>query len=131
MGEDAAISFAISSLATYTLKNTVKRDRPFVTHKDVVKLSNGGGMSFPSGHTSAAFCIATSIALDNKQWYIRTGVFTYACLVGYSRIHLGVHYPSDVVAGAVVGMVSAYAGKRINTWLHRERLHTPAHVAIL
>lgn len=121
MGENAAISFAISSVATYALKNTFKRERPFVTHKDIVKLSNGGGMSFPSGHTSSAFCIATAIALDNKQWYIRTGVFTYACLVGYSRVHLGVHYPSDVLAGAVVGMASAYAGKKINTWLNKDR----------
>ena len=121
MGEDAAISFAISSVATYALKNTFRRERPFVTHKDIVKLSNGGGMSFPSGHTSAAFAIATSIALDNKQWYIRTAVFTYAGLVGYSRIHLGVHYPSDVLAGAVVGIASAYAGKRINTWLNKDK----------
>ena len=125
MGENAAISFAISSVATYALKNTFKRERPFVTHKDIVKLSNGGGMSFPSGHTSAAFSIATSIAMDNKQWYIRTGVFTYACLVGYSRIHLGVHYPSDVLAGAVVGIASAYAGKKINNWLNRDKKSKP------
>ncbi|MEO5682031.1 MAG: phosphatase PAP2 family protein [Chitinophagaceae bacterium] len=125
MGEDAAITFAISSISTYALKKTVQRERPFVTHKDIVKLSNGGGMSFPSGHTSAAFAIATSIALDNKKWYVRTAVFTYAGLVGYSRIHLGVHYPSDVLAGAVVGMASAYAGKKINNWFHKDKKKEP------
>ena len=131
MGENAAITFAISSISTYALKKAVKRERPFVTHKDIVKLSNGGGMSFPSGHTSAAFAIATSIALDNKQWYVRTAVFTYATLVGYSRIHLGVHYPSDVIAGAVVGITSAYAGRRINTWLNRNKKSKQERVVIL
>lgn len=128
MGECAAISFAISSISTYALKNIVKRERPFVAHSDIVKLSNGGGMSFPSGHTSAAFSMATSIALDNKQWYIRTGVFTYACLVGYSRVHLGVHYPSDVLAGAVVGAASAYAGHKITHWLNRDKKKEPLAV---
>jgi membrane-associated phospholipid phosphatase len=120
-GENAAIAFAISSVSTYVLKNTIRRDRPFITHKDIVKLSNGGGMSFPSGHTSAAFCIATSIALENRQWYIRAPVLVWAGLVGYSRVHLGVHYPSDVLAGALVGAGSAYAGRRINNWIHRDR----------
>jgi membrane-associated phospholipid phosphatase len=120
-GENAAIAFGISSLSTYILKNTIRRERPFITHTDIVKLSNGGGMSFPSGHTSAAFCLATSIALQNKQWYIRTPVLVWAGLVGYSRMHLGVHYPSDVLAGAIVGAGSAYAGRRINNWLHGDR----------
>jgi membrane-associated phospholipid phosphatase len=120
-GEDAAISYAISSVATIALKNSIHRERPFIRHKDLVKLSNGGGMSFPSGHASCAFSIATSIALDNKQWYIRVPVITWASIVGYSRIDLGVHYPSDVLAGAVVGAASAYAGKKINTWLNKNK----------
>jgi membrane-associated phospholipid phosphatase len=120
-GENAAIAFAISSVSTYVLKNTIRRERPFVTHKDIVKLSNGGGMSFPSGHTSAAFSIATSIALENRQWYIRAPVLLWAGLVGYSRVHLGVHYPSDVLAGALVGAGSAYAGRQINNWIHKDR----------
>jgi membrane-associated phospholipid phosphatase len=124
-GEDAAISYAISSIATFALKNTIRRERPFVRHKDIIKLSNGGGMSFPSGHTSAAFSIATSIALDNRQWYIRTPVFVWASLAGYSRVHLGVHYPSDVLAGAVVGAGSPYAGKRLNAWLNKGKISHP------
>ena len=123
-GEDAAISYAISSIATIVLKNTIRRERPFIRHTDIVKLSNGGGMSFPSGHASSAFAIAASIALDNKQWYIRVPVFVWAGLVGYSRIDLGVHYPSDVLAGAVVGLTSAYAGKKLNAWINRGR---PVH----
>jgi len=118
-GEDAAISYAVSSVATIALKDAVHRERPFMRHKDIVKLSNGGGQSFPSGHTSCAFSVATSIALDNKQWYIRAPLFVWASVVGYSRVDLGVHYPSDVLAGAVVGITSAYAGKKINAWLNK------------
>jgi membrane-associated phospholipid phosphatase len=120
-GENAAISFAISSIATYALKNTIRRERPFITHTDIVKLSNGGGYSFPSGHTSAAFAIATSIAMDNRKWYVCAPVFLWAGLVGYSRMDLGVHYPSDVLAGAVVGAGAAYAGRKINNWLHSDK----------
>lgn len=118
-GETASIAYAVSSMATLMLKSTVRRPRPFMTHRDIVKLSNGGGLSFPSGHTSSAFSIATTAFMENKQWYIRVPVSVWAVAVGYSRIHLGVHYPSDVVAGALVGMGAAFAGKKINQWLTR------------
>jgi len=122
-GENAVVSFAISSIATYALKTAIHRNRPFVDHPDIVKLSDGGGYSFPSGHTSAAFCLATSIAMDNKQWYIRVPVFTWAALVGYSRMHLGVHYPTDVLGGALVGAGSAIAGRKITAWLNKDKKH--------
>jgi membrane-associated phospholipid phosphatase len=120
-GEHAAISFGVSTIVTYALKHAYDRQRPFTTHPDLVKLTSGGGSSFPSGHTSAAFSMATSIALDNKKWYIIVPAYTWAGLVGYSRIHLGVHYPSDVIAGAAVGFASAYVGRKINNWLHKEK----------
>lgn len=120
-GENAALSFAVSTIVTYALKHAYNRQRPFTAHPELFKLSSGGGSSFPSGHASAAFAIATSIALDNKKWYIVVPAYTWAGLVGYSRIHLGVHYPSDVIAGAAVGFASAYVGRKINNWLHKEK----------
>jgi membrane-associated phospholipid phosphatase len=120
-GENAALSFGVSTIITFALKHAYKRQRPFTTHPDLIKLTSGGGSSFPSGHTSAAFSIATSIALDNKKWYIVVPAYTWAGLIGYSRIHLGVHYPSDVIAGAAVGFASALVGRKINNWLHKEK----------
>ncbi len=120
-GEHAAIAFGVSTVVTYALKHTYNRPRPFTAHPDLIKLTSGGGSSFPSGHTSAAFSMATSIALDSKKWYIIVPAYVWAGLVGYSRIDLGVHYPSDVIAGAVVGFASAYAGRKINKWLHKEK----------
>jgi membrane-associated phospholipid phosphatase len=128
-GKEAAFSFGISSLLTWALKNTIHRERPFAEHPEIVKLSSGGGYSLPSGHTSTAFALATSIALNNKKWYIIVPAYTWAGLVGYSRIHLGVHYPSDVIAGAAVGFVSAYAARKVNTWLHKEK-HPAKSIAV-
>ncbi len=120
-GEQVGIAFVVSSASTWVLKETFRRERPFIRHTDIIKLSSGGGPSFPSGHASSAFAIATSLYLENKKWYIAVPAFTWASLVGYSRIDLGVHYPSDVLVGAAVGVGSAFAARNINRWLHRPK----------
>jgi membrane-associated phospholipid phosphatase len=120
-GEQVAIAFGVSTISTWALKLTVKRDRPFVTHPDIIKLSDGGGSSFPSGHASSAFALATSLFLENKKWYVGVPAFTWASLVAYSRVDLGVHYPSDVLAGAALGVGSAFAARKINRWIHKEK----------
>jgi len=61
--------------------------------------------SFPSGHTAAAFAFATG-AGRVLPW-TAPPLYALACLVGYSRVHTGVHYPLDVAAGAVCGIVLA------------------------
>ena len=64
--------------------------------------------AFPSGHTSSAFATATSLALATKKWYVAVPVFAWSAGVGYSRIYVGQHYPSDVIMGALVGTGSAF-----------------------
>ncbi len=103
-------TLALAGGVTLILKYSVNRERPFVTWPDIRKKSKAGSPSFPSGHTSSAFAAATSVSLAYPRWYIIAPSFAWAGTVGYSRMHLGVHYPSDVVAGAIIGSGCA--------WLH-------------
>ena len=102
------------------VKYAINRPRPFTTYKDIVRLSEAGGPSFPSGHTSAAFSLATGFWLDYPHWYVGVPVFTWASLVGFSRMDLGVHYPSDVLGGIVVGVGSAWVNKKLTDWMQRK-----------
>jgi membrane-associated phospholipid phosphatase len=109
-------SAAIASGITIILKYSVNRDRPYVTYPDITKKSYAGSPSFPSGHTSSAFSTATSLSLAYPKWYIIVPSFTWAGTVGYSRMHLGVHYPSDVLAGAIIGAGSAWLSYTITNY---------------
>jgi membrane-associated phospholipid phosphatase len=111
-------SAAITSGITIILKYSVNRDRPFVTYPDITQKSDAGSPSFPSGHTSSAFSTATSLSLAYPKWYIIVPSFAWAGTVGYSRMYLGVHYPSDVLAGAIIGAGSAWLSYKINKKLN-------------
>jgi membrane-associated phospholipid phosphatase len=88
------------------------------------------GRSFPSGHTSLAFAAAASLSLQCKKWYITVPAYMWAASVGYSRIYLGVHYPSDVIAGAAVGIGSAYLTHWANQKLFPAKKEHRVHVEI-
>jgi membrane-associated phospholipid phosphatase len=103
------------------LKYSVNRDRPFETYTDITQKISVGGPSFPSGHTSSAFETATSLSLAYPKWYIIIPSYAWAGTVAYSRMHLGVHYPSDVLAGAVIGSGSAFLTYKINQKLNAKK----------
>lgn len=111
-------SAALTSGITLILKYSVNRDRPFMTYPDITKKTAAGSPSFPSGHTSSAFSTATSLSLAYPKWYIIVPSYSWAGTVGYSRMHLGVHYPSDVLAGAVIGAGSAWIAHVVNRRLN-------------
>ena len=102
-------SIIITSLLTSGIKIAVKRERPFVAYPELIyKKSSASGYSFPSGHTSVAFATATSLSLAFPKWYVIVPAYTYAAAIGYSRMYLGVHYPTDVLAGILVGMGTSF-----------------------
>ena len=100
---------------TFGLKYAVNRPRPFVTYSDIIqKDPHVGPYSFPSGHTSSAFALATSVSLCYPKWYVIAPAFAWAFTVGYSRMRLGVHFPPDVLVGAFIGAGCSFASFYIN-----------------
>ncbi len=103
------IAVAISAILANILKYVFDVSRPFEVYPFIVKLSNAGSPSFPSGHTADAFAFAVAVALVFPKWYFIIPGLVWASLIGYSRMSLGVHFPSDVLAGAVLGAVTAFS----------------------
>ncbi len=108
-----ALYIATSTAATYlfnlAIKQLVKRPRPFITDVHLVPVYRPGEYSFPSGHTSSVFSAVTALSRAYPKWYVIAPSFLWAGAVGYSRMYLGVHYPTDVTAGALLGSGTSFA----------------------
>jgi len=112
VGRRAAAHMAavgLAGLLVYTpLKHRTLRERPFVSHDNISSgLAPLDRFSFPSGHTlhAVAFSAIAVSYFPALAWILTP----FAALTGVSRIVLGLHYPSDVIAGAVIGLLLAYA----------------------
>jgi membrane-associated phospholipid phosphatase len=110
-------SLLAAGIISTGLKYTVNRERPFATYSFITKKIEAGSPSFPSGHTSGAFSVATSLSLAFPRWYVIAPSFLWAAGVGYARMELGVHYPTDVLAGAVIGAGFSWLMWKANKWL--------------
>ena len=117
----ALSSLALSTAITLELKYIFRRQRPYEKWPDYIDNRGGekGGPSFPSLHTSAAFSTATALSLSYPKWYVIAPSFLWATSVGYARMNEGVHYPSDVLGGALIGAGSAYLTYKLNQWLNK------------
>ena len=115
------VNLGTNALFTYSLKNSFKRPRPGITYPaQITMYEDVSSLSFPSGHTSEAFSTATALSLKYPEWYIIAPAYLWAGSVGYSRMNLGVHYPSDVLAGALLGTGTAFLTFKVNEWLNRQ-----------
>lgn len=114
-GENSAVLLALSELTSgavsQVMKWIFKRPRPFRTLNNVYLSDTNnvkGTYSFPSGHSTNSFTIATSLTLRyTDEPVLIAGCYTYAVLVALGRVYWGVHYPSDILAGALIGAGSA------------------------
>lgn len=109
LGTATGLSVLTAFGITEALKFSIRRPRPYIAYPDDLVYATHPvyGYSFPSGHTSLSFALATSLSLECPKWYIVAPAMLWAAGVGFSRLYLGVHNPTDVLAGAAVGAGSA------------------------
>lgn len=100
-----AAGYVIGNLC---IKELVMRPRPFVTHSDLTALLDPGDpWSFPSGHALSSFAAATALWCFHKK--AGALALVLAALIAFSRLYASVHYPTDVLAGMLIGIALAHA----------------------
>ena len=108
IGATAGASLAINALLVNVfLKNIVARTRPYEVIDGLTRLvGEQSDFSFPSGHTSSAFSVAVVMFMLMPKKY-GVPALIVATLIAYSRLYVGVHYPSDVIGGLIIGILAA------------------------
>jgi len=100
------LSLLFSAALTHLIKWLVQRPRPYRVFTEIDAYAHGGGYSFPSGHTAEAFTLAFVIWILYKNPVLRALALLWAITVAYSRMALGVHYPTDILGGIVTALIS-------------------------
>lgn len=116
IGKKFAYIIFTSTNLNGVVKGLVARTRPFIYDPtlDSARIETATGYSFPSGHTQNSFTVYFSIAHQFKKKYIWFICVVISILIALSRIILGVHYPTDVIAGAFFGLLSAFGASYIH-----------------
>ena len=97
-----------------TLKHLVGRERPWLNLAGLIPLvEEHDPNSFPSGHTCAAFAAAVAWVMGTEKTWLRVLCIGAAACMGFSRLYVGVHYPLDVLVGAMVGTLCAVLARKI------------------
>lgn len=114
-------ALGVNYVLVFSLKSAVNRTRPYITYPYLQPYDHNKDASFPSGHTSFAFSTATSLYLAFPRWYVAVPAYAWASLAGYSRLHLGMHYPTDVLCGAIAGAGSCLITHHATRWLQHHK----------
>ena len=111
----ALAALLFSDAIAFVLKHMVHETRPFMSLDNVRLLVREDDLnSFPSGHTTSTVAVVTALILNmkelSKKHYLILDIVLviFAVLIGFSRMYVGVHYPGDVLAGAVIGLIGAF-----------------------
>lgn len=123
------IALFLSNVAVYFLKYIVAEPRPFLVLSHVHQLIPENEIySFPSGHTASSFAAATIIGLKYKlkirniKFRLIYPLLAFAAIIGFSRVYIGVHYPLDVISGAIIGAAVALAVIRFEDKIFMSRI---------
>jgi membrane-associated phospholipid phosphatase len=117
-----ACGFGATAITTTLFKYALQRDRPYVTYPGLNVYQTQSDPSMPSGHAAIAFSTAASLSMCYKKWYVSVPCYAWATGVAYSQMHLGMHYPTDVLVGALVGYGSSWVTQKTTRYLrHRTK----------
>lgn len=105
-------------LNNFILKPLVDRIRPYEYYEGLVLIGKSAlDASFPSGHTGASVAAAVGMSFYlKKRWSIP--LILLALMIGFSRIYIAIHYPTDVIAGLLDGILLAFLALALERWLH-------------
>ena len=122
IGLFSIISLIICALAVNViLKPLIHRPRPFSKLADIILLIKAPkDYSFPSGHTATSFVMVYIFFRHIKKYFIP--VFITGILIAFSRMYLSVHFPSDIIAGIIIGIFSEYAGEKVADGFYRKNI---------
>jgi undecaprenyl-diphosphatase len=126
------LAVTLSDQLSVLIKNLTMRPRPCYEPalEGLVHIVNGkcgGRFSFVSSHAANSFSVALlSLSFIRKRWY-SISIIIWACVVGYSRIYLGVHYPGDVLCGSLVGILIGWSVYRLYTMTENKLLRNRAY----
>ncbi len=110
----------------FSMKFTIGRIRPSRLDSTFTSVVNVQNKAFPSGHTAEAFAMATAMSIAVPKWYVVVPAYAWASMIAYARVYLGVHYPTDVIGGAVVGSGTTFLMYKLNKWLQvNDKGHHP------
>lgn len=106
---------------TYAAKHIIGRDRPFVKYPDKIHAYGAPDADSPSFLQThcGSFFFSHLTSITYPKWYVIAPSAVWACGVGFARMNQGVHYPSDVVAGAAIGVGCAFVNVYVNRWLNK------------
>lgn len=103
------------ALGGYFLKHLIARPRPFIVDSTIELITKApNSYSCPSGHTSTAFALAFVLLYTDCPKFIKLLVLLWAVIIGFSRLYLQVHFPTDVLLGAILGCCCGYIATYLN-----------------